>query len=71
MNEGELIYSKSSEFSASEHGYKGISFDISKVSIGGTFGFTGKDTSAAKAAIDTFVTNLLLKIYKQFSFSNK
>ena len=57
VNEGELIYSKSSEFSASEHGYKGISFDISKVSIGGTFGFTvAKDTSAAKAAIDTFVT---------------
>ena len=56
VNNGEIIYSKGSTFSDDEHGYKGINFDISSVSLGGSFEFTvGKDTGAAKAAIDKFV----------------
>ena len=56
VNNGEIIYSKGSNFSADEHGYKGINFDISSVSLGGKFDFTvAKDTGAAKTAIDKFV----------------
>ena len=56
VNNGELVYSKGNNFSDDEHGYKGINFDISSVSLGGTFDFTvGKDSSAAKGAIDKFV----------------
>ena len=56
VNNGEIIYSKGNSFSKSEHGYQGINFNISTVSLGGTFDFTvGKDTSAAKKAIDKFV----------------
>ena len=57
VNEGELIYSKSSSFGQDEHGYKGINFDISSISIGGSFTFTvAKDVLAAKDAINKFVT---------------
>jgi flagellar capping protein FliD len=56
VNNGELVYSKGNNFSDDEHGYKGINFDISSVSLGGIFDFTvGKDSSAAKGAIDKFV----------------
>lgn len=56
VNNGEIIYSKKTAFSAEEHGYKGINFNISNVSLGGTFEFNvGKDTGAAKKAIDKFV----------------
>jgi flagellar capping protein FliD len=56
VNNGELVYSKGNNFGDDEHGYKGINFDISSVSLGGTFDFTvGKDSSAAKGAIDKFV----------------
>ena len=56
VNNGEIIYSKKTAFSAEEHGYKGINFNISNVSLGGTFEFNvGKDTGAAKEAIDKFV----------------
>ena len=56
VNNGEVIYSKENAFSADEHGYKGINFNISSVSLGGTFEFNvGKDTGAAKEAIDKFV----------------
>lgn len=56
VNNGEIIYSKKTAFSAEEHGYKGINFNVSNVSLGGTFEFNvGKDTGAAKKAIDKFV----------------
>jgi flagellar capping protein FliD len=56
VNNGEIIYSKKTAFSAEEHGYKGINFNVSNVSLGGTFEFNvGKDTGAAKEAIDKFV----------------
>ena len=56
VNNGSIIFSKGVSFTDDEHGYKGINFNISTVSLGGTFSFTvGKDTSAAKNAIDKFV----------------
>ncbi len=56
VNNGEIVFSKENSFSDDEHGYKGINFEISSVSLGGTFDFTvGKDSSAAKGAIDKFV----------------
>ena len=56
VNNGEIIYSKGTSFGDDEHGYKGINFNISSVSLGGVFDFTvGKDTSKAKDAIDKFV----------------
>ena len=56
VNGGARIYSTETEFLDSEHGYKGISFDVARVSIGANVGFTvSKDSSAAKNAIDKFV----------------
>ena len=56
VNGGEKIYSTETSFSDTEHGYEGISFDVSNVSIGGSVRFSvSKDTSAAKKAIDKFV----------------
>jgi flagellar capping protein FliD len=56
INGGDSIFSTSTTFSSSEHGYEGISFDISRVSIGATVGFSvSKDLSTAKGAIDKFV----------------
>ena len=56
VNNGEIIYSKGTSFSDDEHGYKGINFDISNATVAESFDFTvGKDTSAAKSAIDKFV----------------
>ena len=56
LNGGDLIYSNQTEFTASEHGFKGISFDIAQVSIGASISFqVSKDASAAKSAIDKFI----------------
>jgi flagellar capping protein FliD len=56
VNGGELVYSNQTEFSSSEHGFNGISFDIAQVSIGASIQFqVTKDVSAAKSAIDKFV----------------
>ena len=56
INGGESIFSTSTNFTSSEHGYEGISFDISRVSIGATANFSvSKDLSTAKGAIDKFV----------------
>jgi len=56
INGGDLIYSTESKFEGKHHGYEGISFDIGRVSIGGSASFTiAKDVNAAKAAIDKFV----------------
>ena len=56
VNNGEIIYSKGTSFSDDEHGYKGINFNISNATIADSFSFTvGKDSSAAKSAIEKFV----------------
>ena len=56
VNGGNQIYSTETAFTQSEHGYEGITFDIARVSIGRSVGFSvGKDTGAAKSAIDKFV----------------
>ena len=56
VNDGELVYSNQSNFSAAEHGYEGISFDIAQVSLGATISFqVNKDSSAAKSAINKLV----------------
>lgn len=50
------IYSPTTSFDDTTHGYKGITFDISRMSIGETANFTvAKDTTAAKKSIDKFV----------------
>ena len=57
VNGGDLVYSNKTSFTEDEHGYDGISFDIANVSIGATGTFTvAKDSSRAKSAIDSFVT---------------
>ena len=56
INEGELVYSTSTEFTNEDHGFNGISFDIAEVSIGGSASFTvAKDINPAKEAIENFV----------------
>lgn len=56
VNGGEPVYSNQNEFSAAEHGFQGISFDIAQVSLGATISFqVSKDASAAKGAIDKLV----------------
>jgi flagellar capping protein FliD len=56
INDGESIFSTSTNFTSSEHGYEGISFDVGRVSIGATVTFSvSKDLSTAKGAIDKFV----------------
>lgn len=56
INGGDLIYSTENSFSASQHGYEGITFTFSQVSIGSTATFTiAKDPSTAKSAISKFV----------------
>ena len=56
VNNGDVIYSKGTTFNDDQHGYKGINFNIFNVSLGGNFSFTvGKNTGAAKDAIDKFV----------------
>ena len=56
VNGGELIYSNNTEFTAGQHGYEGITFDIAQAEIGNSINFqVTKDTSAAKSAIDKLV----------------
>ena len=56
INQGNLIYSSGTEFTGEDHGFDGITFNISQVSIGGTASFTvAKDINPAKSAIDSFV----------------
>jgi len=56
INGGNLVYSTKSKFEGMHHGYEGISFDIAKISTGGSASFSvGKDINAAKAAVDKFV----------------
>ncbi|MEK9773195.1 MAG: flagellar filament capping protein FliD [Opitutae bacterium] len=56
VNDGDLVYSNKTDFSAAEHGFEGISFDIAQVSLGATISFqVSKDASAAKSAIDKLV----------------
>ncbi len=56
INDGEVIYSSSTNFTSNEHGYEGISFDVVNVSIGANVSFTvNKNSGAAKSAIDKFV----------------
>ena len=56
LNDGELIYSTSTKFTSSEHGYEGITFDVGNVSIGASVKFNvSKDTSRAKSAINKLV----------------
>ena len=56
VNGGEPVFSNKTEFSAAEHGFQGISFDIAQVSIGATISFqVSKDASAAKNAINKLV----------------
>ena len=56
INGGDSIFSTTNQFSSNEHGYEGITFDISQVSIGTTVDFSvSKDLSSAKNAIEKFV----------------
>ena len=56
VNGGDSILSNSTEFSAAEHGYEGLSFDISQVEVGSSVTFqVNKDSSAAKSAIEKLV----------------
>ena len=56
INDGELIYSTSTKFTSSEHGYEAIALDVGNVSIGASIKFNvSKDTSRAKSAINKLV----------------
>ena len=56
VNGGDLVYSNRTEFSSSEHGFSGISFDIAQVSLGASIEFqVSKDASAAEGAIKKLV----------------
>ena len=56
VNGGDQIFSTKTEFTVNEHGYEGITFDVANVSLGGSVQFSvGKDTNAAKSAIEKFV----------------
>ena len=56
VNGGDLVYSNRTEFSSSEHGFAGISFDIAQVSLGASIEFqVSKDASAAEGAIKKLV----------------
>jgi flagellar capping protein FliD len=56
INDGVTIYSTTNSFSSGQHGYEGITFDFSQVSIGSSATFTvSKDATAANDAINKFV----------------
>ena len=56
VNGGDLVFSNRTEFSSSEHGYAGISFDIAQVSLGASIAFqVSKNASAAEGAIKKLV----------------
>ena len=57
VNEGDFVYSTDTSFTKTEHGYEGITFDISRAAVNDTATFTiAKDNTRAKSAIDSFVT---------------
>ena len=56
VNQGDLIYSNKTVFTDAEHGYEGITFDISQAAVNESASFVvAKDSSQAKAAIDKLV----------------
>ena len=56
VNSGDLIYSNKTKFTDVEHGYKGITFDISQAAVNDSASFVvAKDSSQAKAAIEKLV----------------
>lgn len=56
INNGDRVFSTSTEFTGDDHGFEGISFDVAAVSIGGSVSFTvAKDINPAKSAIEQFV----------------
>jgi flagellar capping protein FliD len=56
INGGKLVYSTDTDFDEEHHGFDGISFDVARVSIGGSVSFTvSKNINAAKTAINKFV----------------
>jgi len=56
LNGGDLIYSNSKEFSGAEHGFSGLTLDISQVEIGKSINFqVEKNAGAAKSAIQKLV----------------
>ena len=56
VNGGDLVYSNRTEFSSSEHGFAGISFDIAQVSLGASIEFqVSKDATAAEGAIKKLI----------------
>ena len=56
VNEGDFVYSNKTVFTKAEHGYEGITFDISQADIDDSASFVvARDSSQAKAAIDKLV----------------
>ena len=56
VNGGDLIYSNKTTFTDVEHGYKGITFDISQAAVNDSASFVvARDSSQAKAAIEKLV----------------
>ena len=56
LNGGDLIYSNSKEFSGAEHGFSGLTLDISQVEIGKSINFqVEKNAGAAQNAIQKLV----------------
>jgi hypothetical protein len=56
VNQGDLIYSNKTVFTDAEHGYEGITFDISQAAVNDSASFVvARDSSQAKAAIDKLV----------------
>jgi len=56
LNGGDLIYSNSKEFSGAEHGFSGLTLDISQVEIGKSINFqVEKNAGAAQSAIQKLV----------------
>ena len=56
LNGGDLIYSNSKVFSEAEHGFSGLTLDVSQVEIGKSMNFlVDKNASVAKEAINKLV----------------
>jgi flagellar capping protein FliD len=56
LNGGDLIYSNNKEFSGAEHGFSGLTLDISQVEIGKSINFqVEKNAGAAQSAIQKLV----------------
>jgi flagellar capping protein FliD len=56
VNGGDLVYSNRTEFSSSEHGFAGITFDIAQVSLGASIEFqVSKNAKAAEGAIKKLI----------------